>query len=499
MADSWDAQGRAGPGHAGRGLGAPAADQRRDIKHTLAHVRELLRKQEVVQALVHRQQGSRQDLVESLVLRQHEAELAQRLATLHPADIAYLLGSLPGDQRLRLWRLVPAELDGAVLLEASDDVREFLIADMDKGEILNAARELDGDDVAELVPHLPSHLVPELLGSLEAEDREQAHRALAFPEGTVGALMDFDMIPIREDKRLDVVLRYLRRFERLPGHTDKLMVVDKGSHLVGVLSLQDLLVHDPDVTVAEVMERDPVRLRTDDAPEAAARVFERYDLVSAPVVNAYGQLIGRLTVDQVMDVAVESAQEDMLAQVGLEPESDLFANVWRAARNRWPWLIINLCTAFIASRVIGVFEDTIERVVALAALMPIVASIGGNTGNQSVALTIRGLALDQIDPRNAPFLVAKEVGVGLINGLIWGGFMALVTFLLYQDPLLGFIMGLAMLLNLVLAATVGVGIPLGLKALGRDPAMGSSIFLTFMTDAGGFFIFLGLAAALLPR
>lgn len=207
-------------------------------------------------------------------------------------------------------------------MEASDDVRELLIADMDKGEILNAARELDGDDVAELVPHQPSHLVPELRGSLAPRDREQAHRTLAFPEGTVGALMDYDMIPIREDKGLDVVLRYLRRLERLPAHTDTLMVVDKA----GNLSLQDLLVQHPEVSVAELTERDPVRLRTDDGAEEAACLFERYDLVSAPVVNAHGQLIGRLTLDQVMDVAAGSAQEDMLAPVGLEPESDLFAN-----------------------------------------------------------------------------------------------------------------------------------------------------------------------------
>jgi magnesium transporter len=499
MVSSDGEHGRAGPDGAGPAAADHPASHRRDIKHTLAHIRELLRKQEVIQALVHRQQGSRQELVESLVLRQQEVELAQKLGALHPAEIAHLLESLPGDQRLRLWRMVPAELDGAVLLEASDDVREFLIADMDKGEILQAAQELDGDDVAELVPHLPSQLVPELLGSLKPKDQAEARRALAFPEGTVGSLMDFDMIPIREDKRLDAVLRYLRRFERLPDHTDKLMVVDRASTLVGVLPLHRLLLNDPEARVGEIMERDPMRLRTDDDAEEAARIFDRYALVSAPVVNAHGQLVGRLTVDQVMEVAVESAQEDMLAQVGLEPESDLFANVWRAARNRWPWLIINLCTAFVASRVIGVFEDTIERVVALAALMPIVASIGGNTGNQSVALTIRGLALDQIDPRNAPYLMAKEVGVSLINGLIWGGVMALVTYLLYGDPLLGLIMGLAMLLNLILAASVGVGIPLGLKALRRDPAMGSSIFLTFMTDAGGFFIFLGLAAALLPR
>ena len=499
MASTSDEQGQTGPDPTARDAAQLPPDQRRDIKGTLAHVRELLRKQEVIQALVHRQQGSRQELVESLVLRQQEVALAQKLRALHPADIAHLLESLPGNQRLRLWRLVPSELDGAVLLETSDDVREFLIADMDKGEILNAARELDGDDVAELVPQLPSHLVPDLLGSLDPEDQAEARRALAFPAGTVGALMDFDLIPIREDQGLDLVLRYLRRLERLPDHTDKLMVVDKARNLVGVLSLQDLLVHDPEVRVAEIMERDPVCLRTDDEAEEAARIFDRYALVSAPVVNAHGQLIGRLTVDRVLAVAVESAQDDMLAQVGLEPESDLFANVWRAARNRRPWLIINLCTAFAASRVIGVFEDTIERVVALAALMPIVASIGGNTGNQSVALTIRGLAMDQIDPRNAPYLMAKEVSVSLINGILWGGIMAMVTLMLYGDPLLGAVMGVAMLLNLVLAAAVGVGIPIGLKALGRDPAMGSSIFLTFMTDAGGFFIFLGLAAAVLAH
>lgn len=469
------------------------------FRDTLAHVRESLRKQESIQGLVQRQQGSRGELIESLVLREHEAALARELSGLHPADIAHLLESLPGDQRLRLWGLVPARLDGAVLLEASDDVREFLIADMEQDEILAAARGLDGDDVAELVPHLPSHLVPELLRSLEPKDRDQAQQALTYPEGTVGALMDFDMVAIREGERLDGVLRDLRRLERLPVHTDKLMVVDQVGNLVGTLSLQDLLVHDLEVGVAEVMETDPVRLRAEEDAEEAARQFERYDLVSAPVVNAMGQLIGRLRIDQVMDFAVESAQEDMLAQVGLEPESDLFANVWRAARSRWPWLIINLGTAFVASRVIGVFEDTIVRVVALAALMPIVASIGGNTGNQSVALTIRGLALDQLDPRNAPYLMAKEVGIGTINGLIWGGAMALATLLLYQDLLLGLIMGLAMLLNLCLAAVAGVGIPLGLKVLGRDPAMGSSIFLTFMTDAGGFFIFLGLAATFLPH
>jgi magnesium transporter len=481
-----------------KALGTALKPERRNIQATLRQVRELLHKQEIIESLVSRQHAHRQDLVESLVARQHEVELSQKFRHLHPADIAFVLESLPREQRLRLWRLVPSELDGAVLLEASDAVREFLIADMDKGEILRAARGLDGDDIADLVPHLPSDLVPELLGSLTPEDRAEAHNALAFPEGTVGALMDFDMIPIRENKRLEVVLRYLRRFDRLPDHTNKLMVVDKGGMLTGVLFLQDLLVHDPDILVADIMEREPVHFRTDDDIEEVAGAFERYALVSAPVVNAHGQLVGRLTVDQVMEVALDAAQEDMLAQVGLQPEEDLFANVWRAARNRWPWLVINLVTAFMASRVIGVFEGTIEKVVALATLMPIIASIGGNTGNQAVALTVRGLALDQIDQRNVRHLMAKELGISAINGILWGSVMAAVTWLLYGQMLLGAIMTAAMLLNLLLAALVGVAIPLGLKYLGRDPAMGSSIILTFLTDAGGFFIFLGLAAALLP-
>ena len=358
--------------------------QPRNVQKTLRQLRELIHRQEVIESLVSRRRTSRQDIVESLVVRQHETELTQKLGSLHPADIAFALEALPREQRLQLWRQVPAELHGAVLLEASEVVREFLIADMDRGEILSPAHGLDGDDVADLVPHLPSDLVPELLGSLTPENRNEAYQALAFPDGSVGSMMDFDVIGIRMDKRLDVVLRYLRRFEHLPEHTNKLMVVGKNGNLAGVLFLQDLLVHDPDETVAGIMERDPIRFRTDDSIENAALDFERYDLVSAPVVNAHGQLVGRLTVDKLLEAAVDSAQEDMLAQVGLTYEDDLFSGVFEAARNRWPWLVVNLMTAFFASRVIGVFEGTIEKVVALAALMPIVASIGGNTGNQAV-------------------------------------------------------------------------------------------------------------------
>jgi magnesium transporter len=311
--------------------------------------------------------------------------------------------------------------------------------------------------------------------------------------------MDFDMITVRQDKAIDVVLRYLRRLGHLPDHTNKLMVVDRAGVLKGTLLLNDLLTRDPELTVAAVMDRDPVSFHTYDNGRDAARAFERYGLVSAPVVNAHQQLVGRLTVDAVMEQVRESTHKDMMSQVGLPAAEDLFANLWQSARNRWPWLAINLLTALIASRVIGLFEGTIEQLVALAALMPIVASIGGNTGNQAVALTIRSLALNQIDRRNARYLVLKELGISAVNGALWGTVVGVVTYGIYGHWLLAVVMTTAMVLNLLLASIVGVAIPLGLKAAGRDPAMGSSIILTFLTDAGGFFIFLGLASIVLLR
>jgi magnesium transporter len=473
---------------------ADVAMRERNPQEGLRHFRELLDRQELEESVVSPPTSHRQDLVQALVAvgrrRRSRADRRFRPAT-SPSS-----SGLPLEQRSRLWHLVPPELDGAVL-EASDAVRECLIADMDRGEIIDAAKRLDSDDIADLVPHLPSDLVPELLNALSREDRDQVQSVLSFPEGSVGALMDFDMVSVREDNRIEVVLRYLRRRGRLPHNTNKLMVVDEGGILTGVLFFESLLIHDTERLVREVMDADPVYFRTDDDAHDAALAFERYGLVAAPVVNAHRQLVGRLTVDAVMEQVVESAQQDMLSQVGLSGDEDLFANIWQSARNRWPWLAINLMTAFIASRVIGVFEDSIEKIVALAALMPIVASIGGNTGNQAVALTIRGLALDQIDGRNARYLVLKELGVSLANGALWGSLMGAATWLLYGQPMLGLVMAAAMVLNMLLAALVGISIPLGLGALGRDPAMGSSILLTFVTDAGGFFIFLGLASLVL--
>ncbi|MBZ0172265.1 MAG: magnesium transporter, partial [Phycisphaerales bacterium] len=336
-----------------------------------------------------------------------------------------------------------------------------------------------------------------IMSTLDSRDRSQVREVLAFPEGTVGALMEFDMVTVREDVALDVVLRYLRRLGELPEVVDQLFVVDRIGEFKGILRLKDLLTHDPEHLVGEVMIREPLVFSTDDPARDAVAAFERYDLVSAPVVNLHERLTGVLRVDAVMDFMSEAAENERLRQVGLREDEDLFAPMWRSTRNRWPWLAINLLTAFVASRVIGVFEGTIERLVALATLMPIVASLGGNTGNQTIALVVRGLALDQINRANVLHVVGKEVGISIVNGLLWGAVVGLVTVFLYGKPGIGLVMALAVVLNLLIASVAGVFIPIVLHARGRDPVLGASVMLTFITDAMGFLIFLGLAAVLL--
>ena len=471
---------------------------RHDLQATLDHIIALLERQDLVVGLVHKQHQPRQELVESLVARQQTSELRRAVNQLHPADIAFVLERLAPERRLQVWELVDSRHDGAVLLEVSDAVRETLLADMDRGEIVQAAEGLDSDEIADLVPDLPSEVVPELLRRLERRDREQVQSALAFPEGSVGALMDFDVAVVREDVSLEVVLRYLRWRGELPDNSGLLMVVDRAGALKGTLALEALVTHDGETEVAAVMEREPVVFHTTDDAEEAAHAFDRYELITAPVVNVHGRLVGCLKVDAVVDLLREHSQKDLLAQAGLHEDEDLFAPVWRTARRRWAWLALNLLTAFIASRVIGQFEGTIERVVALAALMPIVASVGGNTGNQTLALMIQGLALQQISPGSFRHLLAREVGVSLVNGLLWGGVMGAFTWMLYGRPELAGIMLAAMVLNLLLAALAGVFIPLTLRRLGRDPVLGSSVLLTGLTDSLGFLIFLGLAALLLP-
>ena len=471
----------------------PAGQQR------LERVIELLHKHELVENLVHRQEepGPRRDLVETLVHKQHLAELQRLLDELHPADVASILEALPLQQRLVVWDLVKAERDGEILLEVSDAVRETLIAHMDKHELVAATEQLDTDEIADLAPDLPREVIQDVFKSLTLEERDQLRAALSYPEDTVGALMDFDMISIREDVTLEVVLRYLRRLDELPDQTDQLFVVDRQGKFKGLLPVNRLLVTDPDTVVAEIMERERAKFQPDDKAREASLAFERYDLVSAPVVDSGGGLIGRITIDAVVDYNREAANTELLAAGGLSEEEDLFASVWSSVRNRWAWLAVNLVTAFIASRVIGAFEDSIEKLVALAALMPIVAGISGNSGNQTITMIVRALALGQITRDSARQLFAKEIGVGALNGLIWGTVVGLFAFLIYHDWHLGVVMTSAMMLALILAAVMGVAIPLIMQKFGRDPAIGSSVMITAITDSGGFCIFLGLATIFL--
>lgn len=462
----------------------------------LAQVQDLLGRMRLVEELVHKQGGPRQDLVENLVHKQNLAELKRKLEQLHPADIAYILEALPLDERRLVWDLVGAENDGEILLEVSDAVRESLIQTMDKAELLAAAESLDTDEIADIAADLPQDVIQELLTTLDAQKRARLQSALSYPEDSVGALMDFEMVTIRADVTLEVALRYLRRLGELPDQLDKLFVIERDT-LIGVLPLKRLLTTDPEASVAAVMVEDFVRFHPEDDAHEAAQAFERYDLVMAPVVDLSGRLIGRLTVDAVVDYIRESADADMLSMAGLKEEEDLFSTVWRSAKNRWMWLAINLATAFIASRVIGAFEGSIEKLAALAALMPIIAGIGGNTGNQTIALIVRGLALGQITQANARRLIVKELGVALFNGLLWGSVVGVFAWLLYDSPALGGVMALAMLLNLLVAALAGIFIPMTLERMKRDPAIGSSVLLTFTTDSMGFFIFLGLATLLL--
>jgi len=423
--------------------------------------------------------------------------LRAKLDGLHPADIAYILEALPPEERLRVWDLVKADRDGEILVEVSDAVRESLIAAMNSAELVAAAETLEADELADIAPDLPPAVIEEVVQSLPLEERERLRAALSYPEGTVGALMDFDHVAVRDDVTLEAATRYLRRFDELPDHTDQLFVVDRGQQFKGTLPLARLIVSDLDLQVARVIVPESVKLHPEDSAEDAANAFERYDLVSAPVVDAHDKLIGRLTVDAVVDYIRLRSAESQLAEAGLRHEEDVFASVLDSFKNRWAWLAVNLVTAFIASRVIGVFEQSIAQLVALATLMPIVAGIGGNSGNQTITLIVRALALGQIQGAYWTKLLAKELGVALLNGVVWGTLLGAIAYLLYGRLALAAVMALAMTLNLMLAAAAGVAIPWLRARGGRDPAPGSSVLITAVTDSGGFFIFLGLATLFL--
>lgn len=481
----------------------PASTPRRldpeDAQQALQQLQAILKRPEVVEALARRQEEDDEDpsnLLEGLLHRQHENEIREIINDLHPADIAFILESLPVTERQLVWQLVSAEHDADVLLEIEDWARESLIESMDHEDLVAAAEHMDADEIADIAPDLPPAVVAEVQKGLTEQERAQLLEAMGYPEGTVGAIMDFEMVRVREDVTLEVVLRYLRRLHELPDHTDQIFVVDRQDRLLGVLPVSVLLVSEPDALVSETMQTEHLSLNPLDSDTDAAGAFERYDLVSAPVTDDQGRLIGRVTIAEVVDVIQEDSQEQELSRAGLH-EEDIFAPVLAALRNRTPWLLVNLMTAATASLVASRFEHTVSQIVILAFLMSIVAGIGGNSGNQTMTMVIRAMAVGRVTAGNAWQLVRREMQVTFLVGAC-GSLVAAVFAWFFSGSLpIALVMMAAIIGNMLIGAVLGVLIPVLRARFGKDPAVGSSVLLTFATDSLGFFLFLSLATLFL--
>ncbi len=435
-----------------------------------------------------------QDILDSGAVR----EAGRLLKSLAPAEIAHLLEALPPAEREILWGLVDEKYDGEVLLLVTDAVRADLIRRMDPEEILAATENLDLDDLVDLVQDLPSAITREVISSLDVQRRNRLEAVLPFPEDTAGGLMNTDTVTVRPEVTLDVVLRYLRRLgAQVPRDTDLLFVVNREDEYLGALRLSDLVTGTPDDTVAEAMTLDVKAFGVNTPDHEVAQRFERFDLVSAPVVDDAGRLVGRITIDDVVDLIREEGEHQFMGRAGLSEDEDMFAPVISSTRRRAVWLGVNLLTAFLASWVIGLFAATLERVVALAVLMPIVASMGGVAGSQTLTLAIRGIALGQLSGKNARYLIRKELAVGALNGLVWALVVGAVAGIWFADPRIAGLIGAAIVINLLAAAFSGALLPLLLHRVGIDPALAGSVLLTTVTDVVGFLAFLGLATLVL--
>ncbi len=419
------------------------------------------------------------------------------LASLNPAEIGSLIESLPPGEREIIWALVDPDDIGEVLLHLNEELRSHLIDKMDTDAVVAAAEGLDIDDLADFIDDLPEKLTQQVLATMDEANRARVQQVMSYDYDTAGGLMNTDTVSIRPNVTIDVVLRYLRMRGELPDHTDALFVVDRYGHFLGQVKLTELVTEAPDKTVSELMDREFLPIPDTLSSKEVAVRFENRDLVSAPVVDERNVLLGRITIDDVVDVIRDEAEHTILSQVGLDEEDDVFAPVRRSAARRAVWLGINLMTAFIAAGVVGLFEATLDQVVALAVLMPVVASMGGIGGSQTLTLMIRGIALGHISRANAMALLRKEVAVASINGLFWALVVGLVVSLWFESVLLGLVIALAMLLNQVGAAFAGVGLPLLLQKLKVDPALAGSVVLTTVTDVVGFFAFLGLGTIIL--
>ncbi len=420
-------------------------------------------------------------------------DVGRMLNGLSPADVAHLIESSPPRFRHILWQMVDVEREGEVLGELGDDLQAQFLGEMNATEVAQLTENLEDDDIADILQQLPGRVVQEVLTAMDHQDRARLERVMHYPEDVAGGLMNTDTITIRAALTLDVVLRYLRRHSEIPKMTDNLIVVNRSDQYIGLLPLRTLLVSDPASSVREMMVTDiePIAVNTPDTK--VARLFERNDWVSAPVVDENGKLLGRITIDDVVDVIREDADRSLMSMAGLDEDADTFAPFTRAAPRRAIWLGINLITALIASSVINLFQDTIEKVVALAVLMPIVASMGGIAGTQTLTLVVRGIAMGQIGRSNQAWLINRELLIGLVNGVLWAAVVAVAASLWFSDWNIGGIIAAAMVINLVTAALMGAVLPLFMTRIRIDPALAGGVVLTTVTDVVGFVSFLGLA------
>lgn len=428
-------------------------------------------------------------------LEQGTMRHGQRMVnSMHPAEIASLLQSLPPAKREIVWEFVDPEIEGDVLIELNEEVRAELISGMDAEELIAATEGMEVDDLADLIGDLPEKLNERMLRSMDAQDRERLSAVLGFNEDSAGGLMNLDAVTVRPDVTLEVVMRYLRMRGELPDRTDRLFVVNRHDQYLGGVDITRLLTEDPETTVGEVMDSAVEGIAPETEAREVAKLFQDRDLVSAAVVSASGKLLGRITIDDVVDVIRNEADHSVMSMAGLDEAEDMFAGVLRSARRRAIWLSVNLATAILAAAVVGLFEATIEKVVALAVLMPIVASMGGIAGSQTLVLIIRGLALGQVEQGNARWLLIREMLVGLLNGAALASFVGLAAAFWFHDWKVGAIIFAALMINLIAAASAGVGVPLVLKRLGIDPALAGGVVLTTVTDTVGFASLLGLGA-----
>ncbi len=423
--------------------------------------------------------------------------LGKILQRMHPAKVAGMLEGLPPLERAKVWSMVDTERTGKVLTYLHDEIRIALAQDLDPDDLIASVQALELDDLVDLIQTLPPALGSQLMQATSGGRRQQLDSMLSYAQDSAGGLMNMDAIEVRADVKVSTVLRYLRLRETLPPQTDMLMVLDRKGHYQGVLRLSALVTSALEARVADVMQTDIEAIAVDAKDTEVARIFQDQDLLSAPVVDAHGRLIGRITVDDVVDLIRDESDRTLMQMAGLDDEADIFAPLLVSSRRRAVWLGINLVTAFLAAWVIGQFQATLTQLVALAVLMPIVASMGGIAGSQTLTLMIRGLALGQVQKGNIRLLLNREVGISILNGVLWAVVIALLAVAWFGDWGLGGVLGVAILINLLCAAVAGLAIPLVLHRLGIDPALAGSVILTTVTDVIGFFAFLGLATVLL--